>query len=166
MSGFGFIVLGVPAPQGSKRAFVVNGRAIITEDSKRTKPWRQAIIDAAPVMEPLDGPLAFYAVFTMPKPQKVPKGRTRPSTKPDLSKLVRAAEDSCKDAGLIVDDARIAEYARVAKVWAFHDEDALRVPGAILGACEIVSGEDFQIELNAIVESTLQEYNGKLTVVG
>ena len=56
-----FWVAGVPAPGGSKKAFYNPkiGRAIITEDNKRSKPWRalvsQAAIDAS--AEVLSGPL-------------------------------------------------------------------------------------------------------------
>lgn len=39
-------VVGTPAPQGSKRAFVVNGRARMVESSKKVLPWRQDVIAA------------------------------------------------------------------------------------------------------------------------
>jgi Holliday junction resolvase RusA-like endonuclease len=39
-------VVGTPAPQGSKRAFVVNGRAVMAESSKKVKPWRQDVKSA------------------------------------------------------------------------------------------------------------------------
>jgi Holliday junction resolvase RusA-like endonuclease len=39
-------VIGTPAPQGSKRAFVVNGCAVMTESSKKVKPWRQDVAAA------------------------------------------------------------------------------------------------------------------------
>lgn len=40
-------VVGTPAPQGSHKAFVVNGRASIVDDSKKTRPWRQDVREAA-----------------------------------------------------------------------------------------------------------------------
>ncbi len=41
-----FTVYGVPIPQGSTKAFVPKGwtRPVVTHDSARTKPWRQAML--------------------------------------------------------------------------------------------------------------------------
>lgn len=39
-------VVGTPAPQGSHRAFVVKGRPVVTQDNKRTKPWRADVVAA------------------------------------------------------------------------------------------------------------------------
>lgn len=38
-----FFVAGVPAPGGSKKAFIVNGRANVTDDCKRNAPWRNSV---------------------------------------------------------------------------------------------------------------------------
>ena len=40
MSSFSFVVLGEPAPQGSKRGFLnkYTGKVVITEQVKRTRP--------------------------------------------------------------------------------------------------------------------------------
>lgn len=48
-----FTVLGKPQPAGSKRAFVnpKNGRAIVTEDNKKSKPWKQQVAVAAQLPE-------------------------------------------------------------------------------------------------------------------
>lgn len=40
-------VFGTPAPQGSHKAFVRGNRAIVTNDSAKTRPWRQAVLHAA-----------------------------------------------------------------------------------------------------------------------
>jgi Holliday junction resolvase RusA-like endonuclease len=69
-------------------------------------------------------------VFTLPKPTSAPKTRkTWPDRMPDLSKLIRSTEDSITDAGLWEDDARIVEFARMAKVFPGEDADALSTPG-------------------------------------
>jgi Holliday junction resolvase RusA-like endonuclease len=130
-------VYGSPAPQGSKRFVGVakSGRGIMIELSKRVKPWRDdvkaealRVRNGSPAM---DGPLIVRMVFTLPKPTSAPKRkRTMPMRKPDLSKLARSTEDALVDAGLISDDARIVEYARLAKVYPGEDAESLEVPGA------------------------------------
>jgi crossover junction endodeoxyribonuclease RusA len=115
-----FVVIGEPAPQGSKSYVgkTKEGRAILKESSKKVKPWRQDVADKASRMRTLivgqvlhfDGPLRVSMVFTLKKPLSAPKRkRTWPDKKPDLSKLVRSTEDALVTAGLIADDARIVE---------------------------------------------------------
>lgn len=129
------IVFGHPAPQGSKKFVGVHGgRGVMVESSKRVKPWRADVKDAAERVRndgpPLDGPLVARMVFTVPKPKSAPKRRRiYADRKPDLSKLVRSTEDALSDAGLIADDARIVEYTRVAKVFPNEDPEALSAPG-------------------------------------
>lgn len=101
---------GIPAPQGSKK-HVGNGRMV--EVSKRLKPWRKVVTAQAKATlpedwEPLDGPLIAEFTFHLPRPTSAPKTRDIPAIRmPDLSKLVRAVEDSLTDAGVWVDDARV-----------------------------------------------------------
>jgi crossover junction endodeoxyribonuclease RusA len=129
-------VFGNPAPQGSKK-FVGcdrNGRGILVESSKHVRPWREDVKAAALAVRngaaPLDGALCGRMVFTMRKPKSAPKTRrTYPSTRPDLSKLIRSTEDALVDAGLIADDARIVEYSRAAKVYPNEDPEALESSG-------------------------------------
>lgn len=133
------IVYGSPAPQGSKSfKGMVNGHAVMAESSKKVKPWRMDVKAAAEasirrvggLWTALDGPLVVSMVFTMPKPASAPKSRrTWPDRKPDLSKLVRSTEDALTDAGLWADDARVVEYARLAKVFPREDPQALDSPG-------------------------------------
>lgn len=88
---------------------------------------------------PLDGPLVPSMVFTLPKPASAPKRRTTwPDKKPDLSKLARSTEDALSDAGVWRDDARVVEYARLAKVFPGEDPEALDVPGCRLRIYRIV----------------------------
>lgn len=138
------IVRGVPGPQGSKR-HVGGGRMI--ESSKKVKPWREAVLAAAVEARrgaaALTGPLAVEMVFTLTRPGgHYRTGRNahlvrdtapaRPAVKPDLSKLARSTEDALTTAGVYRDDALIAEYRRLAKVWAGEDPDALDSPGAVI----------------------------------
>ncbi len=70
-------VVGTPAPQGSKRAFVVNGRAVMAESSKKVKPWRQDV--AAAVQEAIGepaidwhvpaGPVRVDITYYLPRPR-------------------------------------------------------------------------------------------------
>jgi crossover junction endodeoxyribonuclease RusA len=152
MTRISLVVYGSPAPAGSKRFVGTSkaGRGIMVESSSKVKPWRQDVrAEALKVRAgapPLDGPLAVRMVFTVPKPASAPKRRrTFPMRKPDVSKLVRSTEDALVEAGLIVDDARIVEYLRAAKVFPNEDPEALEAPGARI---EITS-LDTIAELNA-----------------
>lgn len=129
------VVYGSPAPQGSKKFVgMVGGRGMLVESSKRVKPWRADVKEAALAARngaaPMDGPLVLRMVFTLPKPSSAPKRRrTYPMRKPDLSKLLRSTEDALTDAGVIADDARIVEVERLAKVFPGEDPEALEAPG-------------------------------------
>lgn len=113
-----FTVPGTPAPQGSKRPIGFRGgRHLMIESNPATRPWRALVSDCAAVYRnerlqegltlPLDGPLGARFVFRFARPASIkPARRPHPHTKPDLSKLVRAVEDSLT--GIIIrDDARI-----------------------------------------------------------
>lgn len=130
------VVYGTPATQGSKKFVGMSkmGRAILVDDNKRNKPWRESVKLAALAArngaEPLDCPLRLRVVFTLPKPASAPKRRRiYPKSKPDLSKLIRSAEDALTDSGMIRDDSRIVEYSRLAKVFPGEDPEALDCPG-------------------------------------
>lgn len=150
------VVYGAPAPQGSKRyvGTTKTGRGIMVESSKKVKPWRDDVKNAAedwldlqPVRTTLDGPLQVTMVFTLPKPASAPKRRrTWPDRKPDLSKLVRSTEDALSDSGFWADDARVVEYARLAKVFPGEDPLALDAPGVRIRVERVVTA---QLELAA-----------------
>lgn len=98
-----FFVPGVPAPGGSKRAFVVNGRARLVDAGKNNKAWRSTVAQSAcdACSEPLKGPLRMTLIFnvTRPKGHYGKRGLrssspSHPTTRPDLTKLVRAVEDA------------------------------------------------------------------------
>lgn len=109
--GVAFRVNGDPAPQGSKRAFVVNGRAVLTESSTKVKPWRAAVVDAAvDAMNgraPLTGPVTVMVSFRLAKPKSVK--RDLPSVRPDLDKLARSTMDALTTAQVVADDSQVCD---------------------------------------------------------
>lgn len=131
------VVYGWPAPQGSKRFVGLakgTGRGIMIESSKKVKPWRRDVADAAREVRngepPIDGSLVLRMTFTVPKPASAPKRRRiYPNKKPDVSKLARSTEDALVEAGLIADDARIVGYDKLWKTYPNEDIDALESPG-------------------------------------
>lgn len=138
-----FTVYGLPAPQGSKRAFVIKGRAVMTESSKAVKPWRtaveQAVMLAAPAGSRKDpilfrGPVSLDVTFTMPRPKSAKAG-ARPATRPDLDKLLRSTKDALKTAGVYEDDGRVVSVI-AQKYFVGHDptfDDAiLDLPGVVI----------------------------------
>jgi Holliday junction resolvase RusA-like endonuclease len=108
VSTISFFVPGLPAPGGSKRAFVVGDRAVVTEDCKRSKPWRSqvaAVANDAHAGPPLDGALSVRLEFVVARPRghfgtgrnvdKVkPSAPAFPTVKPEVLKLARSTEDA------------------------------------------------------------------------
>lgn len=103
---------GVPVPQGSTRAFVVNGRAVTTAANVKTRPWRADIQFhlRTHLVAGIDHPAGAVVValdFVMPRRATEPKRTTPAHTrKPDLDKLIRAVLDALT--GIVVtDDAQV-----------------------------------------------------------
>ena len=108
-----FYVAGIPVPQGSSRAFVVKGRAVITHANKETMSWRQRIATEAQRNRPSDWTMSrdtsycVNAVFVFPRPPSAKEWkRKRPIVKPDLDKLIRNLNDALTDI-LWVDDCQV-----------------------------------------------------------
>ena len=145
--GITITVYGLPAPQGSKRHV---GGGVMIESSKKVKPWRQdvkqAALDAVAGLSgwtPLDGPLIASMVFTFVRPKgHYRTGRNahllrdsapaRPSVTPDLSKILRSTEDALT--GVVwADDARVVGYRQLGKWYAGADApDVLTMPGCVI----------------------------------
>lgn len=125
-----FMVLGVPAPQGSKRHV---GRGILVESSKKVAPWREAVkweaIKAHEGKPPLQDAINVSILFYVPAPKKLKVGQepiTR--TSGDIDKLVRSTFDAITDAGMIRDDSNIVSITATKR---FADDD--NPPGALIG---------------------------------
>lgn len=120
-----FVVYGIPAPKGSKRAFPIHrgkgrGRrftgkvAMVESAGERLKDWARAINDVVQGLAEsgtpkFEGPLELTVRFFLPKPKSAPKRRqTWPVKKPDLDKLLRALCDPLTGV-LIHDDAQFIE---------------------------------------------------------
>lgn len=118
-----FRVYGVPAAQGSMRAILhkhTQRPILIHNKTQGLAAWRSLISTAAGDARRredgmLIGPVALTITFHLPKPASMPaqlrteKQRekwTYPKSRPDLSKLVRAAEDALIGV-LIQDDSQI-----------------------------------------------------------
>ena len=109
-----FDVIGLPAPQGSKSAFVRGGRAVIVEGSSKSgrdkhAAWRAAVADGArkalvEAVDPFLGPTEVVMVFYLPLPASDPH-RTLHTSVPDLDKIVRSTSDALVNAGLVKDDS-------------------------------------------------------------
>lgn len=124
-----FFVPGIPAPQGSKQAFVRGKRAVLVEMSKALPAWRAAVTTAARAAHqgpPLDGPLAVWIAFYLPRPKSVPaRRRPYPTVTPDLDKLARAVLDGITDARTWTDDARVVDLTLTKRY-----QDPAAEPGA------------------------------------
>lgn len=109
MTEIQFTVRGVPAPQGSTKAFVVKGRAITTNKTPALTAWRTAIADEARKVAPLallGGALNVTCYFTFTPPKSRKKQGMTMYSRPDLDKLLRAVLDACTGV-LWHDDAQV-----------------------------------------------------------
>lgn len=143
-----FTVRGLPAPQGSKRAFrnKYSGRIQQVESSRRVAPWRSDVRDAAlaamATAPPLAAPVAIRLEFRMPRPKGhygsgrnaallKPSAPARPAGKPDLDKLARAILDAI--AGLVIADDALVVDLHAVKIYAADD----RAVGVVVNVVDI-----------------------------
>lgn len=128
-------VYGTPAPAGSKRSFPFKKRdgklgVSVTDDSTRSRPWKNAIAQAAGeewsrlrpgVLIDLPMHVNFTFFVRRPKAHFTSKGELRPNAprwpakKPDVLKLARAVEDALtgviwRDDCLIVSEYLVKIY--------------------------------------------------------
>jgi Holliday junction resolvase RusA-like endonuclease len=122
------VVPGIPQPGGSKKGFVVadkytgKARAVVTEDNKKSKPWRNDVQWMAKLVMlagPLRGPLAVEFVFILPRPKGHmgakglrPSAPPYPAVKPDTTKLTRSTEDALKGIAWVDDSQIVDQHAR------------------------------------------------------
>jgi crossover junction endodeoxyribonuclease RusA len=124
------VVEGSPVPQGSFR-HIGNGRIIAA--NPKLNAWRQSIADQVSektAVRLIEGFCRVDLVFTLPRPKSVPKSRrARPTTKPDLDKLVRAALDAIslpRYVQLLTDDSIVTDL-HAAKRYADHTPPGVRI---------------------------------------
>lgn len=138
MNRITFNVLGIPAPQGSKRPLGMSktGRVLMIESSAKVKPWRMAVSAAAADLDlPLiAGPVAISLDFRFLRPRGhyTTKGALRASApltmakRPDLDKLVRSTFDGLQNA-LLREDSQVVQL-NAAKRFCYSEEK----PGALI----------------------------------
>lgn len=113
-TGVEFFAPGVPAPGGSKKAFLhkTTGKVIVLDDARRNKDWRAVVALAAQEAmagrEPFSGPVELRVAFVLPRPKthfhqgKRRAGHLRDDAPelhtiaPDTTKLLRSTEDALK----------------------------------------------------------------------
>jgi crossover junction endodeoxyribonuclease RusA len=111
-----FDIPGIPAPQGSKRHL---GNGILVESSKRLKPWRTDVREAARAAIandwPFDAAFSLTITFRYPRPKSHLRtnGTLKPSAPPhlttrtgDIDKLCRSILDALTGV-LYLDDSQI-----------------------------------------------------------
>lgn len=118
-----FTVLGRPRPAGSKRPVVARNRRLRVVDSSGVKgqSWRGDVRDAAikamgGKLALLTGPLVLAVTFYLRRPKNhrrasgalKPDAPLYPTSKPDVTKLIRAIEDALTGVAW-VDDALIVD---------------------------------------------------------
>ena len=117
-----FRVAGIPAPQGSKRAFrnKYTDRIQMIESSKKVGPWRQNVAgEAARHLErPLTRKVKLTLAFSFLRPTshltgagKLRKGAPAVPS-PDLDKLIRSTLDGLT--GIVIADDKLVE-----EVWSW-----------------------------------------------
>ena len=107
-----FEVVGTPVTQGSTKAFVAGKRAIVTHDHREPlMNWRASIADQARLASggrkaERGIPVWVSVGFRLQRPQSAPKRVIRPTTKPDVDKLARAALDALTGV-VFADDSQV-----------------------------------------------------------
>lgn len=100
-----WFVEGIPVPQGSKTATVINGRAVMFEANKKHKAWRDHVRATVGKLEtPSTQPVRVELQFWFEKPKTVK--RDHMSVKPDLDKLSRSVLDAITG-GILKDDSQV-----------------------------------------------------------
>jgi len=115
-----FTVYGQAQPAGSKTpGRTKGGRMFVRDSARKGAPWRLQVAQAAgQAMNGtglLEGALELSVIFTVPRPKGHfgarglrPSAPEHPTTRPDVTKLLRAVEDACT--GIVWrDDAQVVE---------------------------------------------------------
>ena len=118
MNHFITFVPGIARPQGSKKAFVISGKAVLVDASEGNKAWRRQVTNSIaddPELIRYKGAVNVSLCFYM---EKAKSNKTNLMTqKPDIDKLARSVLDAMTDSELIEDDSRVV-YLNITKRWA------------------------------------------------
>ena len=108
MTRFTIWIPGKPTPQGSKKGFVINGRAVLVDVSEGSKAWRahvtQRVREHAEYIR-YKGAVQVSMIFYMEKAKTNKKQFM--IQKPDIDKLCRSVLDALTDSEIIEDDSRV-----------------------------------------------------------
>lgn len=129
---FGFVVRGIPVPQGSMRAFLPKGTkrpVVVHGKPKELSSWRHDIQHEAArsakevgLLSPTSGPVEVYLRFYLRVPKSLPKTKKkRPTKRPDIDKLARSALDALTGV-IFEDDSQVCKLAAT-KSYAGRFED-------------------------------------------
>jgi Holliday junction resolvase RusA-like endonuclease len=156
-----FSVHGRPAQMGSKRAFVVKGRAVMTNtNSDSLRQWYTAVAStAAGVMRgsaQVTGPVRLSMRFYFKRPKNhyrtgknanVMKD-TAPvfhSQSPDLDKLIRSTQDALSSV-VWRDDSQVCQYGNVSRAWSEDGVEGAEIAIELLDSGEIEHRESDMTE--------------------
>jgi Holliday junction resolvase RusA-like endonuclease len=118
VTSFSIWVSGKATPQGSKKAFVINNRAVLVDASGGNKEWRKKVTDAVKAHEQYiryKGAVNVSLAFYMEKAKSNKTGFMM--QKPDIDKLARSVLDALTDSEIIEDDSRVV-HLTCSKIWA------------------------------------------------
>lgn len=128
MTSYISYIPGKAAPQGSKKAFVIQGRAVLVDASEGNKAWRKLVTTTLaqdPDLIRFKGAVNVSLSFFMEKAKS--NKTTLMTQKPDIDKLARSVLDAMTDSFVIEDDSRVV-YLVITKRWAGEDN----MPGVII----------------------------------
>lgn len=105
-------------PQGSVKAFMIGGKARLTTDNIKLKPFRSEVTRCAMVaardagielpMATKHVPVRVMINFYLARGASIPKKRLYPCVKPDVDKLIRSCLDSLTGVAFH-DDGQVVE---------------------------------------------------------
>lgn len=134
-----FTAYGTPITQGSVRAFMQGGRAIINSKTPPLVEWREIVRLACVAamkevgLEMQMGPAEVWLSFYLRRPKSAPKTRDiYPLNGKDLDKYERAILDSVTNAGAWKDDSQVVDlhsrkrYAVTRDLAKIYDPDVHR----------------------------------------
>ena len=129
LTNISVFIPGVPKPKGSTRAMRHSrtGRTITLPDCDDLYAWQSRISAAMSECDKTDGPVAVRLVFYVKRPKNhhgtgrnngtlKPSAPKKPTTKPDLDKLIRAVLDAMT--GIIYDDDSMVVKLSAEKLYA------------------------------------------------